>query len=285
MSAPDRLRSLLLLLPLVAVPATAAAQWDPFEPRREPTHVDVSASAGMRMSTDWSDLLLLGSVSPVTGTVEQVLSRDLMFKPGPVFDATVMYWKGRYGFRTHGGFSRKCLALGRSCGVIPTLNGPTRGSVDVDAMYYDIGGAIGLIDYDKNPWVWPYTFFGFGGVTYDLKQTISPPLQMFIERRTTVNPDITITGTRGQEPLLISIDELGLESKFALSFGFGTDFRVPMGPTGVGLRIELADYVHDSPLAIAIAEVDEARRGSAEPNSRLVHNLRASAGLVLHFGR
>jgi len=281
----DRLRLFLLLAIFVtSLPSTAAAQWDPFNPPRDPKHVDVSGSAGMRLSTDWSNLILLGTVSPVTGVLEQVLARDLVFVPGPVFDGTVTYWEGRYGFRAHGGFSRRCLAVGRRCGAVPTLNGLTRGSVDVDASYYDVGGAIGLIEYHSNPWVWPYTFFGVGGVTYDVKQTVSPPLQMFIERPPPATPQITITSDRSR-PLLIAIDELGLATKFAFNFGIGTDFRVPLGAAGVGLRFEVSDNVHESPLQIRIADVNAvADNNVAQPNARLVHNLRASGGVVLHFG-
>ena len=281
----DRLRLLLLLALFVGgLPAKTAAQWDPYNPPRDPKHVDISGSAGMRLSTDWSDLILLGTVSPVTGVLEQVLTRDLVFVPGPVFDATVTYWEGRYGFRAHGGFSQKCIAVGRRCGAIATLNGPTRGSVDVDASYYDVGGAIGLLDYYRNPWVWPYVFVGVGGVTYDIKQTVSPPLQMFIERPPPVTPQITIATDR-RAPLLIAINELGLETKFALNFGLGTDLRVPLGAAGLGLRLELSDNVHESPLQIRIADVDGADGGDvARPNARFVHNLRASAGVVLHFG-
>jgi hypothetical protein len=146
--AHDRVRlALLVAFFLSGVPGNAAAQWDPFNPPRDPKHVDVSASAGMRLSTDWSDLIVLGSVSPATGAFEQVLARDLVFVPDPVFDA------------------------------------------------------------------------------------------------------------------------------------------VPLGPAGVGLRLELSDSVHDSPLDIQIAELDTAVDGVAHPNARFVHNFRASAGLVLHFGR
>ena len=285
MRSRDRLRpGLLLCILLIGAPASAAAQWDPFNPPRDPKHVDISGAAGFRLSTDWSDLILLGSVSPSTGALEQVLGRDLVFVPGPVFDATVMYWEGRYGFRAHGGFSRRCLAVGSHCGTIQTLNGPTRGSVDVDASYYDIGGAYGLVDYRRNPWVWPYVFAGVGGVTYDVTQNISPPLQMFIEQRPPVNPNITVTNDRTQ-PLLIAVNELGLETKFAFNLGFGTDFRVPLGAAGIGVRLELADDIHVSPLAIEVAELNSLRNDVVQANARWVHNLRASAGLVMHFGR
>ena len=285
-----RLGTLLLLsVVLSGIPRTAAAQWDPFDPPRDPAHLDVSGTAGLRLSTDWSDLILLGSVSPATGALEQVLGRDLVFLPGPVFDATVMYWEGRYGFRTHAGFSRKCLAIAGRCVAIPTLDGLTRGSVSMDGYSADVGGAFGLREYHRNPWVWPYVFFGFGAVTYDIKQSISPPLHMFIEQRPPANADITVnknfTGFGGQT-LLISIDELGLETKFAMNFGVGTDLRVPLGAAGVGLRLELSDTMHRSPLNIQIAELNTlAPDDVATTNGGLVHNLRASAGLVLHFGR
>ena len=107
----------------------------------------------------------------------------------------------------------------------------------MDAASYDVGGAFGLREYHKNPWVWPYVFFGFGGITYNIKQNISPPLQMFISSRPPGNPDITVQENKGREQsLLIAIDELGLETKFALNLGVGTDLRVPFGPVGVGLR-------------------------------------------------
>jgi hypothetical protein len=215
--------------------------------------------------------------------LEQVLARDLTFVPGPVFDATVTYWEGRYGFRAHGGFSRRCLAIGRRCGALPTFGGTTRGAVDVDASYYDIGGAFGLVNYRSNPWVWPYAFFGLGGVTYDIKQTVGPPVQMFIERRPPVTPQVTVTRDR-QEPILIAIDELGLETRFAVNFGIGTDLRVPLGAAGVGLRLELSDNVHESPLNIELTELDAAGNNVVRANDRLVHNLRASVGLVIHFG-
>jgi hypothetical protein len=154
----------------------------------------------------------------------------------------------------------------------------------VDASSFDVGGAFGLVDYHQDRWIWPYTFFGVGAVAYDINQGVSPPLQMFIERRPPVTPDVTITSDRSR-PLLIAIDELGLETKFAFNFGIGTDFRVPLGPAGVGMRFELSDNVHESPLDIRVTEVNAVNGDAvAKPNARFVHNLRASAGLVLHFG-
>ena len=97
-------------------------------------------------------------------------------------------------------------------------------------------------------------------------------------------PDVTITRDRG-ETFLIAVNELGLETKFAMNFGIGTDLRVPLGPAGVGLRLELSDNMHGSPLNIEVAELNTRTDDVVRANGGLVHNLRASAGLVLHFGR
>jgi len=77
--------------------------------------------------------------------------------------------------------------------------------------------------------------------------------------------------------------KFSIETKFAVNFGLGTDLRVPLGAAGLGLRLELSDNVHESPLQIRIAELDGVH-GDVAPNARFVHNLRASAGVVLHFG-
>ena len=150
---------------LLVQAAPAVAQTDLFAIPPGPRRVDLSGSGGFLLSTDWSDLVLLGSVSSISGTVEQVLVRDLEVEPGPVFDGVVTYWEGRYGFRAHGGFARSCLAVGGICGS---------SSVDVDAFMYDVGGAVGLIEYRRGAWAWPYLFLGVGGVTYDLERPWVP---------------------------------------------------------------------------------------------------------------
>jgi hypothetical protein len=283
----DRLRTILLLsVVLNCLPGIAAAQWDPFNPPRDPTHVDVSGTAGFRLSTDWSDLILLGAVSPATGALEQVLGRDLIFRPGPVYDATVMYWQGRYGFRAHGGFSRKCLAIAGQCGSIPTLNGPDarigcrrcvelrrRRRLRPDRVSPEpVGMALCLLRLRRD---------------HVQHQAEPQPAAADVHRRRPPGtPDITITELEGREQsLLIAIDELGIETKFALNFGIGTDLRIPLGAAGVGLRLELSDNMHESPLNIQVAELNTVDDDIVRANGGLVHNLRASAGLVLHFGR
>lgn len=281
-----RLRSLIIVLATAWLPSSAVAQTDLSALYPGPGRVDVSAAGGFVMSTDWSNLVLLGAVSPVSGAFEQVLTRDLTVRPGPVFDAVVTYWEGRYGFRTHAGFTQSCLTVGTSCtDVAGSAGAPT--SVDVNAWTYDIGGAIGFMDYRPGAWVWPYVFLGFGGVTYDLERTVGPPLT-FIERSPPRPPDGRNTFSRDDpDSILIAIDELSLETKFALNLGVGTDVRIPLGPASVGVRLEVSDHIHPSPIDIVVVQLDRfgAGRGDTRLDSGFVHNLRAAAGLVLQFGR
>ena len=273
--------ALFVTLVTSTLPGLAEAQLGNIAPG--PRRVDISGSGGLLLPTDWSDLVLLGSVSPLTGAFEQVLARDLVVDPGPVYDATVTYWEGRYGFRAHGGFSRSCLAVGRTCSPLTSL-GERIGSVNVDTYIYDVGGAIGLIDYRRNRWAWPYVFFGAGAVTYDLDQSVGPPLT-FVERRPGRGGNDVIISREDPDTLLISVDELGIETKLALTLGVGTDFRIPAGPASVGVRLELSDNLHRSPLDLNIANLDGRFGGNAQVDFGLVHNLRAAVGLVLQFGR
>lgn len=272
---------LVALLFLDVTPA--AAQYDPFAIAPGPRRVDVSGSGGMLLSSDWSDLVLLGSISSVSGVLEQVLARDLVVDPGPVFDGVVTYWEGRYGFRAHGGFARSCLAAARSCAGAPLAG--SSGTIDVDTWIYDVGGAIGLLDYRRGRIVWPYVFVGVGGVTYDLERGVGPPLT-FIERRPPGGGASIVVAEDDADPLLITLEELGIETRFALNLGVGSDFRVPVGGGSIGVRLEVSDHIHRSPVQIEIANLEGFRpaRGT-RVDFGFVHNLRAAAGLVVQFGR
>jgi hypothetical protein len=277
-------RAAFIAFVLVVLPASAAAQADLSAIYPGPRRVDVSVAGGFRLSTDWSDLVLLGGVSPASGALEQVLSRELLVRPGPVFDAVVTYWEGRYGFRTHVGFAKSCLTAAAACAEV-AATAPR--SVDVKAWTYDIGGSIGLIDYRRGTWVWPYVFVGAGGVTYDLERAVGAPLT-FIERSPPRAADGRLVISRDDpDAVLIAIDELSLETKFALNLGVGTDVRVPLGPASVGVRLEVSDHIHRSPIDILIVHVGS---GGATPagtrlDSGYVHNLRVGGGLVFQFGR
>jgi hypothetical protein len=266
--------SALLTIVILGSPLSAAAQTDLFAIPPGPKRVDLSGSGGFLLSTDWSDLVLLGSVSTVSGTLEQVLVRDLQVEPGPVFDGVVTYWEGRYGFRAHGGYASSCLAPGGNCGS---------GAIDVKAYMYDIGGSIGLMDYRRGALAWPYAFVTLGAITYDLERTIGPPLSFIEHRPPGTNADRVFVFD-DPDQLLIAIDELGVETRFALNLGVGADLRIPLGPASVGLRLEVSDSIHRSPVDLRVADVE--RAGTTQfIDFGYVHNMRAAAGLVIQFGR
>jgi hypothetical protein len=268
------------------VPTCAAAQdWtQPWaDPLDRPPRIDIGVSAGVLAPTDWSDLVVLGSLSSASGALEQVLVRDLRVKPGSVFGAAATYWRGRYGFRAHGAFSDSSLAFGSS--FDPGDEGFA--SVDVDTWFYDVRGAVGLIEYSPKRIAWPYVFLGFGGITYNLSRTVSPPLLSFIERAPAGgnNRGTLLIEDNGRQ-FVVAVDELGLETVFAFNFGVGTDFRIPMGPAGVGLRLELSDHVSPSPLVLRIGELGRGGLTSSDAvRFGAVHHLRATAGLVVQIGR
>jgi hypothetical protein len=268
------------------MPAPVLAQADLSAIYPGPKRVDISVAGGLRMSTDWSDLVLLGAVSPASGALEQVLTRELVVRPGPVFDAVATYWEGRYGFRTHVGFAESCLTNGTSC-ADAAGRAAVRGAVDLNVWTYDIGGSIGLVEYRSGTWVWPYVLLGVGGVTYDLERTVGPPLTFIDESPPRTSDGRVVVSGDDADPVLISIDELNLETKFALNVGVGTDLRVPLGPASVGVRLEVSDHIHRSPLDVIVVPVDGSRRGGGgvQFDSGYVHNFRVAGGLVLQFGR
>ena len=280
-----RTRLTFLALTLL-LPATLHAQdWtQPWaDPMDRPPRVDLSASAGLLVPSDWSDLVVLGSLSSATGALEQVLVRDVRVKPGGVFGGSATYWRGRYGFRAHGSFSDSTLTLGDSFA-------PAEGalSVDVDTWMYDVRGAIGLVEYSPTRLAWPYAFVGLGGITYNLSQTLSPPLLTFIERPPAAGSgqDRLIVEDAGRQ-FVVAVDELGLETVFAFNFGIGTDFRIPVGGGGIGLRLELTDHIAPSPLRLRIRELGAAGglNTADAVDFGVVHHLRLAAGVVLQLGK
>jgi opacity protein-like surface antigen len=274
-----RFLSLLVGCALLSATPASAQDWSqPWaDPQDRPPRVDVSASIGFLAPTDWSDLVLLGSISSSSGILEQVLVGDLRVEPDREFGGAVHYWRGRYGFRVEGGFSSS------------SVRGDERLSVDVDTWLYNFGGAIGFLEYAPDRWVWPYAFVGVGGVTYDLARRIAPPLTTFIERsppRADGRRDLVIVDDDSSE-FLLAVDELDTETVFALNFGVGTDFRIPLGPAGVGLRLELADHVTSSPVGLRVGALRRSGALTSDTGVEFgpVHHFRASAGFVLQFGR
>lgn len=273
------------LLPVVAAAQGPTSPWA--DPQDAPARVDVSGSAGFLMPTGWSSLVLIGTISSATGALEQVLTRDLRVEPNAAFNAAVTYWRGRYGFRTQAGMSRSTLTVGgtpQSGGLAPS-NGAA--SVDIDTWLYDVRGAVGFIDYNRGRRVFPYGFFGFGGITYDLKTNVGPPLTFITQPPPTTAPPNTVIVRDTSRDFLIAVDELGIETVFALNIGVGTDFRVPVGPGGLGLRLELSDHIAPSPLGLRVRELSPfgGLAGDSAVRFGMVHHLGATAGFVINIGR
>ena len=289
------LGTLVLAFALPAAPARSQDWSQPWaDPQDRPPRVDISASAGFVMPTSWSNLVLLGSLSPVSGVVEQVLTRDMRVEPESEFSGAATYWRDRYGFRTHAGFSRSSLTIGglpasgSPLSLLSTPSGSGTSSVGVDTWLYDVGGAIGFLDYAPSRWVWPYGFLGFGGITYNLKQSVAPPLTIVEGGATALAAQAdTVVVTDRSRPFLLAVDELRRETVFAVHFGVGTDFRIPAGPAGVGLRLEVSDHLAPSPVGLRIRELS--RYGALTSDGgialRTVHHLSATVGLMVRFGR
>jgi hypothetical protein len=281
---------------LALSPAWAAAQPGTLADWRDepegPTRLDIGVSSGMLFSTDWSDLVLLGATGPVGGVLQQILVRDLAVTPGPVFDATVTYWRGRYGARFHGAYSRSCLAVGATCPDLPLAVSPDdptllgAGAVDVRTWLFDVAGVIGFTEYRRAQWARPYGFLGLGAVVYHPDEPVLPPLT-FIDRPGVAPPvaDPIVIIRDEATSYLLALQEVGLEPSLSVNFGIGTDLRLPLGGGGVGVRMELSDHITRSPLRGRLVPLDgTGEAGEVRFDFGHVHNLRFVAGLVLEFG-
>jgi len=278
-----------MLLPAAAFAQDWSQPWA--DPEDRPPRVDFSASGGFLMPTRWSDLVLLGSLSPGVGVLEQVLTRDVHVKPDTEFTAATTYWRSRYGLRVHGGFSRSSVSIGATpvAGSSPSASAVGSGeaaAVGIDTWLYDLGAAIGFVDYEPRRSVWPYGFFGVGGITYNLKQTIAPPLT-FLDRPPSAPAGNTVVVASEGRQFLLTTNALNVDTVLAFNVGLGTDFRVPLKGGGVAVRLEVADHVAASPIAFRIEELSSfgAVPSDSGARYRLVHHLSATAGLVIQIGR
>ena len=238
---------LVFFIPLmIAVPALAAAQgWDsPWsDPRDRPPRIDLSLSGGYVMSSDWSDLVVLGYVSSTSAALEQFLAPQFQVESGPVLGGSFSYSKTRYGVRVNAARSASSL---KSSGV---------NIVDVNSWFYDIRGTVGLVDYTPVRPVLPYLFVGVGGITYDFARTAGPP-SPFLAHLPAAHQANLIVLDRGGRPFVLEVDEFGRESALALNFGIGTDLRMPLNDGAVGVRLELLDNVSPAPLGVRIHELN-----------------------------
>ena len=280
----------IVLVTLGLAPSSASAQaWDqPWsDPRDRPARFDVAVTAGMAAPTDWSDLVLLGSLSSVAGVFEQVLVRDIRVEPDALYGGALTYWRDRYGFRAGATFSRSSLTIGGTS-LDATNAGRDVLAANVNTWSYDVRGIIGLIRYGPSRPAWPYVFFGAGAITYDLERTITPPLLTFIQQPgNRVGSGGIIVHDDGDRQFLLAVDELGVETVPAFNFGVGSDFRIPFGGGALGLRVEVSDHISPSPLRVRIRELNAfgGLTNDDAVNFGSVHELRAIAGVVVQIGR
>ena len=282
---PYRLLPPIVALLTCALSTSVLAQTLPepwADPYDQPGRVDLSFSVGSFLPTDWSDLVVLGSMSPSTGVLEQVLVRDVQVNPDTEVDGAVTYWRGRYGFRIQAGLAKSSVTIGG-----PVLDAPDDMKIDMDTWSYDVRGVVGLVEYAPHRRLWPYGFFGLGGITYDLDRAIRPSLMTFIERPPVSGGPPTIIIQDDNDQLLLAVDQLKTESVFTVSYGIGTDIRIPVAGGGIGLRLELSDQVAQSPVGLRIGEIRHTRPLAADTGVEfgLVHHFRAAAGIVVQVGR
>jgi hypothetical protein len=284
-------RVLLPALLLFASPLEAQQRdlWTEYDgPRR----LEFAVNGGVFLSSDWSDLLFIETFGGAGNPQRQVLLREFAMAPEFGGTASVTYWRGRYGFRVHAGFVRSCLTTGDGCESSPPAStGLGDAAIDMDTYAYGVQGVVGLIEHTQGQWFRPYLIVGAGGVTNDLA---SPLTSILPGPFSNIGPARVSGGDRTfilDDPttLMIQTDEVGLETRFALNLGVGTDFRIPVGPGGLGLRLELSDQISQSPIALRVARLDgggihESLIDEVEFNGRTVHNWRLSAGLVFEFG-
>jgi hypothetical protein len=280
----------LTLLPVSAFAQDWSQPWADSEDR--PPRIDFSASSGFLMPTRWSDVVLFGSLSPALGALEQVLSRDVHVEPDTQFTATTMYWRGRYGFRVRGGFSRSSLTISGVpvTGLLSSTPGDFTGditSVGVNTWLYDVGGAIGFVEYAPSRRVWPYGFVGLGGITYDLKTTIAPPLTFVQHDASVAATNHRIIVVNGGRQFLLTTNALSTETVFAANIGLGVDFSIPHKAGGLAVRVEVADHLAGSPLALRVEELSPFGVAPSDTGVRyrLVHHLSVTVGLVVQIGR
>jgi hypothetical protein len=288
----QRARLFVPILLLAAASPLAAQQPDPFKPYDGPRRLELSAGLGYFWSSDWSNLILFESFGATGTDGRQVLMPGLAAAPGAGGQAAITYWKGRLGFRLVGAYAESCVTSATRCGgnrSAPTGGGsPTLAPVEVSLKTYSYGvqGVVGLSEFSESQWFRPYFVVGGGGVTYDPSEA----LPRFLPTSGNVGPTATVI-VPGPTQYAFTVEQAGLESRFAVSFGVGTDFRIPVGPGGLSIRAEVSDLVSQSPLGVRLTRLNEG--GSNIRSDRFqqvdlgvgaVHNVRATVGLAIEFG-
>lgn len=287
----QRFRMAVPILLLLAAPLSAQ-QPDPFKPYDGPRRLELSVTAGYFWSSDWSDLVLFESLGAVGDEARRVLMPSLASAPGAGGQAAITYWKGRLGFRLAAAYTESCITAEPRCDdgrPAPAAGGNGQQNateVSLKTYSYGVQGIVGMSEYSPSQWFRPYFLVGFGGVTYDPDQSV--PTFLASQAGTGANLD-SYAGGPGQ--YTFAIDQAGLETRFSVALGLGTDLRLPVGPGGLSLRFEVADHISQSPLGVRLSRLSS---GSLLDNDRgieqvdlgvgAVHNLRGQIGLAIEFG-
>lgn len=288
----QRFRIAVPILLLIAAPLSAQ-QPDPFKPYDGPRRLELSVTAGYFWSSDWSNLVMFESIGAVGDEARRVLMPSLASAPGAGGQAAITYWKGRLGFRLAASYSESCVTAEPRCSSgrqAPTAGGspgvaPTE--ISLKTYSYGVQGVVGMSEYSESQWFRPYFLVGFGGVTFDPSENVPTFLTGQLVRDDGV--ETVLTGAPGQ--YAFTIDQAGLESRFSVALGLGTDLRLPVGPGGLSVRLEVADYISQSPLGVRLTRLNSGSLLDSNENLDqvdlgvgAVHNLRGQVGLAIEFG-
>lgn len=286
----QRFRIAVPILLLLAAPLSAQ-QPDPFKPYDGPRRLELSVTAGYFWSSDWSNLVLFESLGITGDEARRVLMPSLAAAPGAGGQAAITYWKGRLGFRLAAAYTESCITAEPRCdgGVTPSAGGnPQQNPTEVSLKTYSYGvqGIVGMSEYSSSQWFRPYFLVGFGGVTYDPDQSVPT----FLAGQAGAPSGIESVAS-GPGQYAFTVDQAGLETRFSVALGLGTDLRLPVGPGGLSLRLEVADHISQSPLGVRLSRLSTGSlldRGNRIDQIDLgvgaVHNLRGQIGLAIEFG-
>jgi hypothetical protein len=143
-----------------------------------------------------------------------------------------------------------------------------------------------MSEYSSSQWFRPYFLVGFGGVTYDPDQSVPTFLSAQAGSPSGLE---SVAGGPGQ--YAFAIDQAGLETRFSVALGLGTDLRLPVGPGGLSLRLEVADHISQSPLGVRLSRLSTGSLVDRDNSIQqidlgvgAVHNLRGQIGLAIEFG-
>lgn len=262
--------------------------WDDFDNpyAGQPRSLSLSAFGGAYWSTPWSDLVVLGTATG-RSTIEQVLLRQVQVGPAKMVGGSVTYRRGRGGARLQLAYSRSCLEIAGSCD--PASQGsatqiPLPRRIEVNTWIADIDAEVGLLPVSSNVrWARPYLLVGGGGVVYDPQGSAAQLLPQFLEfpggTARTDGSDV-IVQFPGSSQIIVGVRGAGLQTVFSGVLGLGTDLRLPLGNGGIGLRLEAADHIVESPMRVSVLN---AAGLPSQMTFGAIHNLRFTAGATVDF--